>query len=131
MKRKELITRLIASLEAFILHSSLIEELMGELKHTGRESEFLKILLTRLKYLQEQGPLAIHHKEFERLNDRIYSLHVTGTSFNIRILYGFLPEKRPVLLLAFFERAGHRNTDYQKHIPAAESRLKEMEEELS
>ena len=128
MKRKELLDRLIAAFGDFTLHSLLIEELVGELKHSGQESEFLTILLTRLKYLQERGQRATQHKEFEQLNDRIYSLHITGRSFNIRILYGFLRNGRPALLLAFFERAGHQVTSYQNYIPTAERRLKELEE---
>jgi hypothetical protein len=56
-------------------------------------------------------------------------MRLSGSEFNIRILYGFLPSGKPVLLLAFYERSGKRASDYTNNIFAAKKRLTEILEE--
>lgn len=53
-------------------------------------------------------------------------MHLAGRGFNIRILYAFLPNRQPVLLSAFHERAGKTKTDYTTYIPEANRRFEEM-----
>ncbi len=57
-------------------------------------------------------------------------MHLTGKGFNLRILYAFLANQSPVLLLAFHERAGKRKTDYSGYIPQAAERLRQKKEEF-
>ena len=64
-------------------------------------------------------------REFEPLGGGLYSMHLSGQGYNIRILYGFMPNGQPVLLLAFHERAGKAKTDYSSHIPEAQKRFAE------
>ena len=50
-------------------------------------------------------------------------MHLDGRGGDLRILYSWLPEHRPVLLTALFERGGKRTSDYTPYIPAAKERL--------
>lgn len=129
MNSKEFLEKLSRALQAFLVHRLLISELMTELRQSGNESSFLRVLLARLKYLIDEGLAATRHKEFEPLEDGIYSMHLTGKGYNIRILYAFCSNGRPALLLAFHERAGHTATDYSGKCKTASKRLKDLEEE--
>ncbi len=130
MKKKEFLEKLLCLLNAFIMHENLIPELIDELSHAGNETKFLSILTTRLKFLLSYGINATVHKEFEPISDGIYSFHLTGQGFNIRILYCFLSNHQPALLMAFHERAGHDATDYTRKIPESIARRKKLEDEL-
>ena len=46
-----------------------------------------------------------------------------GSNFNIRILYAFLPDGAPILLVGFGERSGKRVSSYESYIPVAKERL--------
>ena len=127
MKREDVLKMLEALLVSFHVHPALIPELLSLLSESGIENNFFNILLARLKFLNQHGILATRHKEFEPIENGIFSMHVTGAGFNIRILYAFAPDKSPVLLLAFHERAGKRKTDYT--IPKKEA-VKRMKEEM-
>lgn len=77
------------------------------------------------------GNHTVKHKEFELLERVIYSMHISsGRKFNIRILYGFLSNQKPALLMAFYERGGHSNTDYTGKMDTALIRLKELENNI-
>ena len=129
MNKKDFLNRLFAALNGFCIHPLLLGEVLEELKKSGQESAFLKVLLARLKFLAENGIYATQHKEFEPLEQGIYSMHLSGNGFNIRILYGFLPDQTPALLLAFYERGGHAATDYTGKCGIAAERLRDLEEE--
>lgn len=128
MNKKDFILRLLEALEPFLVHEDVLGELVGELKQSGNEKAFLAVLAKRLKFLAAYGILSTTHEEFEPISDGIYSMHMSGQGFNIRILYGFLPSRRPALLMAFHERAGHSATDYTGRAKIAADRLAEMEE---
>lgn len=130
MNKKEFLKQLSLQLQEFVLHTLLIPELLKILKNSGRENAFLMILITRLRFLSEMGVLATKHQEFEPLADGIYSMHLASDGFNIRILYGFLSNRHPALLLAFYEREGHQATNYSGKIKTAKDRLRELEDEL-
>ena len=104
----------------------LIPELVDLVAGTGNELSVFRIFVQRMSFLQSLGALAIRHKEFESIGDGLFSMHLTGKGFNIRILYSFLPDRRPVLLLAFYERGGKSKTDYTPYIDPALSRLKQV-----
>jgi len=128
MNKKAVLEWLISHFEPFVVHGRLISELVKLVSGTGYEKRFFGMLVGRLKFLDSMGILAVEHKEFEPICENLYSMHLTGTGFNIRILYSFFQDYTPVLLLAFFERAGKSTTDYTSHIEPAMNRFKELEE---
>lgn len=133
MNDKEFLRQLIAALSSICVHDRLLAEIKEELKRSGHEREFVSILLQRLKFLREYGVHAVQHPQFEPVahgKHGVYSMHIESRYFNIRILYGFLSNRQPALLLAFHERAGHRKTDYTGKDVVAAKRLAELEREL-
>lgn len=129
MNRKNINDQLLLYLNGILYHDSFFADLLSLLDGAGSEKSFFKTLVTRLLVLNTCGVTAINSKEFERIGELLYSMHFPGKDRNIRILYAFLSDERPVLLCAFFERAGKRRTDYSAHIPVALERLSEMKEE--
>lgn len=127
MKKEEFIKLLAEHLNNIQWHPALLPELLDLLKRTGQEKQFLAMLSKRLKFLQSEGTSATQHEEFERLEDNIYSMHISSKQMNIRILYSFLNDGS-VLLHAFYERAGKRHTDYTDTIKLARTRLKELKD---
>mgnify|MGYP000887669465 CR=1 FL=1 len=128
MDRKKFLKTLIELLHSFSVHSALLTELLEELKHSGNEVSFITILEARLKFLNEHGIEATVHKEFENIEKGIYSMHLSGNGFNMRILYGFI-DGAPALLYAFHERGGHGRTDYTGKVDVALQRLTELKED--
>lgn len=108
----------------------LLPELLALIGKSGIEKAVFKLIMLRLHILQSLGVNATQHKEFEPIESGLYSTHLTGRGFNIRILYSFLPNRKPVLLLAFYEREGKNNTDYTPYIKPALSRLQQLKEEF-
>lgn len=105
-------------------------ELLALIAESGVEEAVFRLILLRLHMLQALGVEATRHKEFEPIKSGLYSMHLAGKGFNIRILYSFLPNRKPVLLLAFYEREGKRKTDYTPYIDPALSRLQRFKEEF-
>lgn len=129
MNRDDILNFLAALLGGFVIHDNLIRELSDIIERSGFEKKFFNLLLTRLKFLSEHGVNAIQHQEFESLAhtaEGLYSMHLSGRGFNVRILYAFLPSGSPVLLLGFAERSGKRVTSYEAHTPVAKDRLNIM-----
>lgn len=118
------------SLASIGVSDALVSELVKIVAETGNERSVFKIFIQRLFLLQSLGALAVQHKEFESIGDGLFSMHLAGRNFNIRILYSFLPNRQPVLLLAFYERGGKRKTDYTPYKEPALSRLKQIKEEF-
>ena len=130
MNRESVLNYLIAYLSEISYHYRLVDELLSLISKSGNEMQFFKLLVLRLRQLSMKGIEATLLTEFEPLQDGLYSMHMSGKGFNIRIIYSFLPNKQPVLLLAFYERGGKRRTDYTPHMEPALSRLREMKEDL-
>jgi len=127
MNKNDTLKWLLTYFEPFEVHEHMINELAKIISKTGYVQRFFTLLIARLLYLDCMGKSAIKHKEFERVNENLYSMHLTGTDFNIRILYTFSNDDTPVLLLSFYERAGKRVTDYSLHLDLAKERFEEME----
>lgn len=128
MNKNAVIKLLESILGQFRCHPALLAELAALVAKSGFEAAFFSLLVARLHMLTAAGRDAIVYREFERLkhtDQELYSMHLAGSGFNIRVLYAFLPDNRPVMLTAFFERSGKRNSDYSAYIPAAASRLAE------
>lgn len=129
MNKETVLQNLLSILGAVQLFPSFIEEFMGIIALSGYEDKLFKLLITRLRQLAALGLEATRLEEFENLGDGLYSLHLAGKPFNVRILYSFLPNRQPVLLLPFYERGRKKKTDYTSHIPAARGRLEALKEE--
>ena len=96
---------------------------------TGHEEDIFRMLVLRLKILSDLGINATRHKEFENIGNGLFSMHLAGNGFNIRILYALQSNQQPVFLLTFYERGGKRRTDYSAQIPKALELLKKYKEE--
>lgn len=129
MNKDDTLSYLVRYLCGFLYHEGLIEELLKIIAVSGAELQFFKLLLVRLRQLSSLGIHAVKLREFEKIGSGLYSMHFAGTNFNIRILYAFMPDDRPVLLIPFYERAGKRKTDYTPYIEPALSRFAELKEE--
>ena len=126
MNRDSILAYLEEYLGTFRCHASLFGDIMDIIARSGYERSFFTLLIVQLRILAAQGPNAIQFPGFERLKHaggELYSMHLDGRDFNLRILYSFLPDRTPVLLTTFFERDGKRTSDYTPYIPAAKERL--------
>lgn len=126
MNRDSILSYLEEYLGTFRCHASLFGDIVDIIARSGYERSFFALLIVQLRILAAQGQNAIQFPGFERLKHaegELYSMHLDGRDFNLRILYSFLPDHTPVLLTTFFERAGKRTSDYTPYIPAAKERL--------
>lgn len=129
MNRREIKGKIEDVFSGFDICPRMIAELIELISGTGIEKKVLKLLLIRLKLLSIYGVDAINFKEFERINETVYSMHLSQTGFNIRILYSFMENGKPTLLLCFYERGGKKKTDYSTYLPVAAERFRERMEE--
>lgn len=126
MKKDDVLKFLRSVLGPYACHPALIDELLALIAGKGIEPRFFAILTRQLAILTSAGVLATRYKEFEPLGKGLYSMHLVGPGFNIRIIYGFLPSRQPTLLLAFYEREGKSKTDYTPYLQPASTRLASM-----
>ena len=127
MNKDTVLIQLVRFLSEYSYSNLIIEELLGLISKSGNEKRFFTLLISRLRILGTMGIDAVNLTEFENIGKGIYSMHLAAKGFNIRILYGFLPNRKPVLLLAFYERAGKKKTDYSPHLETAQRRLEQEE----
>ncbi len=128
MNEHDYLNELLRCLSCIQRHNGLVSDLLGLLAKSGQESKFLSALLTALRILCADGADAVYVRpgQFEKLSYEkdLYSMHVNTKQVNCRILYTFSSDK-PVLLYGFFEKQGHRKTDYSSATKVARSRMKE------
>lgn len=125
MKREEVLSWLCSILGELLYTREFFQELVELIAETGIESKFFTTLVRQLKMLTMLGAQAVQSKEFESIGNGLFSMHLAGNGYNIRVLYSFLQNKQPILLLSFYERGGKRKTDYTKYIEPAKARLEE------
>ena len=124
MNKENVLLNILSILEGTFLYLDVfLRELIDIIACSGYERRFFTQFVARLNQLRALGASAIELKEFERIDDTIYSMHFSSTTYNIRVLYGFATSGLPLLLLAFFERGGKSKTDYTAYIPVAHARL--------
>lgn len=121
----KLLNRLLGSIRFF---DGFVAEFCRLIAGAGVEERVIALLTTRLRQLGQLGLQATRLEEFEPIEGGVYSMHLSGRNFNLRILYGFLPNREPVLLLPFYERGGKRKTDYTQHLGTAKARLAVVKE---
>lgn len=129
MNKSSVLDNLICLLRGIIFHDTFLSELLNLVAEKGFEKQVFKLLTKQLLLLNSRGVMVTNTKEFENIGSGLFSMHLTGSGFNLRILFAFLPNSQPVLLLAFHERAGKRKTDYSSYLEPALSRLAEKKEE--
>lgn len=130
MDKDSVLNFLVSFLGDLCRSPQLLSEILDLIAETGCEKEFFKTLVLRLRTLAMLGARATQAKEFEPIGNGLFSMHLTGQNYNIRILYSFLPNREPALLLAFYERAGKRKTDYSPYIEPAKARFQELKKEM-
>lgn len=128
MNKECVIDWLLSHLGTFGYNDRFLTELGNLIAASGIEKRFFSLMVARLKQLSCLGINAANLEEFENIGGALYSMHISGKGFNIRILYSFLPNREPVLLLAFHERAGKNKTDYTPYLEPAKQRLQAMKE---
>lgn len=112
------------------VHEELTPELLELISRTGAEDQYFKTIIFQLAILMQVGVLATNRPDFELVKDGIYSMKQKSSEYNIRILYSFLPNRKPILLCAFYERGGKSKTDYSPYLPVAKARLAQHKEEM-
>lgn len=131
MNKESILNYLLKLLSTFRYYPDMLDEVIDILANSGVERQFFAQMVVRLRQLSCCGVLATQFDGFEPIEQSIYSMKFKASSYNIRILYGFLPNGEPVLLLAFFERWGKRSTSYAPQIAAAVSRLNKTREDFN
>ncbi len=133
MNKLKLLKELTNSLENFKIHPDLINDIIAISSQSGSEIQLLKKLNSALNFLKKFGNKAHLQptNQFEKLKkeNNMYSMHLQGNNFNIRILYSFLSDGT-VLLHGFYEREGKAVTNYSSATKIARNRLNEMEDLL-
>lgn len=111
------------------LDRGFIEDLLDLLSSSGVEKRVLSRLAKYLEQLQSMGEKAIGKKgdPMEHLSGQsnLSSMRFPLNATNLRILFSYQAGK-VYLLCAFYERKGHRNTEYGAYIPVALKRLDEL-----
>lgn len=130
MNRIKLLKELENSFESFIIHPELITDLTEIISNSGAEKSFLSKLKYALNFLKRYG-ITAHIQptsQFEKLMETtdLFSMHIEGKAFNVRIIYSFADDGT-ILLHGFYERQGKRATDYSSAVPTAQRRKAEME----
>lgn len=129
MNLSDFLEELCKKLSSFKIHTLLIDELLTIMRESGNEVSFINHLAYCLNILDDLGLMATTHKNFEPLENGVYSMRIKNGNYNIRILYMFFPDGSPVLLHAFYERSGHKRTNYSGKIAVARNRFTELKEE--
>ena len=128
-----LLKELFSEYESMIsLHSSFIPEIIELLGKGGTEEQFISKLGEYLSNLKQYGKSCIGGKgaAMERLSGQspLCSMRFPFTGSNVRVLFVY-QDGMVYILGAFYERAGHKNTEYSKYIPVAKQRFAELEKE--
>jgi Uncharacterized protein conserved in bacteria len=131
MKKETVITRLTKILYGILFHDLFLSEIVNLIFASGFEEKVFTLLIARLRLLSTRGAAVTQAKEFESIGSGLYSMHLAGKGFNLRILFSFLPNRQPVLLLAFHEREGKKKTDYSTYLDPALSRFDEKKEDYN
>ena len=116
---------------SIIVHDEFKDELVGLLAKSGSESKFLRRFESYIWQIMEEGEAAIgppgapieHLTGQKNLCSMRFKLGIS----NIRIFFVY-KEGLIYLLSSFYERQGHRNTEYSTHTPIAQARFAELME---
>lgn len=129
----KLLLEILSEYESFVtFHSSAITELIHLLGKSGSEKQFLVKFTEYLSKLQTRGEQAIGGKgnplEHLKGESPLCSMRFPFSGSNIRVLFVYQDE-HVYILTAFYEREGHRKTEYSAHTPAARQRFGDLTKE--
>lgn len=113
-----------------IFHPDAAREAMKLINKSGNEKRFIRQFATRLDELTENGIKAIESKNFEKPSKAIdiFSMKFDTSEYNFRFLFAF-DSQGEIILCCFIEEFGKNTTSYQRFLPIAKKRLKEMKED--
>lgn len=136
MNKKEVLFKLTQDIEEYLelgfqFHPLFMKEFKKLLSDArGNEKEIFSLLIKQLnfvKLLTNQVFTADGNEIIKYLNREYYSLHLSGKSFNLRLLMTFNESNVPFFLAAFYERSGKRNSDYTQWKKVLAGRYAEMQ----
>lgn len=111
-------------------HTTFMKEFMELLlASSGHEKEIFNLLVKQLSFIKELKRKVHQADGNEIIKNTIrdyYSIHLSAKNFNFRLLMTFDDNNNPVFLVAFYERAGKRKTDYTQYIKLLDTRYNEM-----
>lgn len=131
MNTKELLKILSEQFSEYVCHISFLEELYSILRKdlSGKEKQLFKQLTTQLENIRKMGRMvhmADHNERLKGKGSRYYSIHLSSSQYNVRLLIYIDSTGTPYFLSAFYERAGKSRTDYSRHISVLDKRLKQL-----
>lgn len=116
----------------YLYHPNLKDDIVGLIAKSGFENQFIKTFVQLMAEYKALGRAQAERRpksKFEPFDETLFSLHVNGKDFNIRILYAYTgADERLTFLHAFWERDA---SDYKKAVLIAYERLYELEKEES
>ena len=116
--------------ERYSVHPECAEEIRTLVISSGNEKRFLNTFTKNTLYLTQFGhDVILYSRNFEKLKNAkdLYSMKLKIPQLNLRIVYTYKKDKLAILLVGFCERSDSKET-YDKYIPVAYKRMKEMEE---
>lgn len=112
----------------FHFHREFAKELITLVtKHVNTHDSFLKQLVTafnNIRHFTHNIHDVDNHEKLKRCP--FYSIHLQTREYNFRFLISFNNKDEPIFLTAFYERAGKKQTNYDKPIETAQNRLKDI-----
>lgn len=131
MNTQEILKILAEYFSGFIFHESFLKELYDILRKnvSGKEKQLFKQLATQLANIRNMGRMVYMADDNERLlggNGHYYSIHLTSSQYNIRLLICIVGQDTPYFLCAFYERAGKSRTSYGRYIPVLDRRFSQL-----
>ena len=120
--------------QTFIVHTRCLDEMKKLLQKDlkGKEEKFFELLIAQLKNIHDFGIMVYTVDHNERLkggNGKFYSIHISQSQFNIRLIIHVGNSGKAYLLSTFYERAGKKESDYTRILSVVESRLNELMED--
>lgn len=131
MNTKEILRILSEQFSGYVLHPSFLEEFYKMLKSelSGKERQLFKQLAAQLENIRKMGRMVYMVDQNERLKGKgnhYYSIHLSGSQYNVRFLIYIGINEKPYFLSAFYERSGKKRTDYSRHIAVLDNRLDQL-----
>lgn len=131
MNTKEMLRMLSEYFSDFECHVAFLEEFYSILRKnvSGKEKLLFKQLAAQLENIKKMGRMVYMADDNEQIkgkNGYYYSIHLTCSQYNIRLLIHISKDGAARFLSAFYERAGKSRTNYSTHTPVLEQRLKQL-----
>ena len=109
----------------FEIHPEFTEEFILLISKSSDKEIILEKFDTLLDVIDKMGCYNMcKHKQIEKLHscNNLYSLHLETKNSNYRVLFSLIKSSK-VLLHIFYKKEGKKVSEYQSHIPIAQTRL--------